>query len=65
MIEQHGRKFFLTVAGIGLMIILPVIYQKIGISDTTTQIVLGSIAAGIGTYGVTNVLADKYNKNAP
>lgn len=44
------------------MIIIPVVYSKLGISETTTQLVLGSIAGAIGVYGVTNVMADKYNK---
>ncbi len=62
MINQYGRKFFLTCIGVLLMIALPIIYSKLGISEVTTQLVLGSIAGAVGVYGVTNVMADKYNK---
>lgn len=62
MIDQYGRKFFLTCIGAILMIVIPVVYSKLGISEVTTQLVLGSIAGAVGMYGVTNVMADKYNK---
>lgn len=63
MMEKYGgRKFTLTCVGVFLMIILPIVYEKLGISEVTTQLVLGAIAGAIGAYGVTNVLADKYYK---
>jgi hypothetical protein len=62
MDQLGGRKFLLTVIGILLAVVVPVVYSKLQISEAITQLVIGMIAAGIGTYGFTNVLADKYYK---
>lgn len=61
MLENFGgRKFFLTVLGTILIPIVPVVYSKYGIDSSTTQIVLGAIAGGIGAFGMANVMSDKY-----
>ena len=63
MLEQiGGRKFLLTIVGIILAVLVPVIYKKLEVNDSITQIVIGVIAAAVSTYGVTNVMADKYSK---
>lgn len=60
-----GRKFTITIIGIFVATTVPIAYKYIGISDAITQIVIGVIATAIGTYGFTNVLADKYYKPDP
>lgn len=55
-----GRKFTITIIGIIVATTVPIAYKYIGVSDSITQIVIGVIATAIGTYGFTNVLADKY-----
>lgn len=65
MIDQlGGRKFILTVIGLVAMGGLPLLYHWAGISETITQIVLGAMAAGIGSFSVTNALATKWAPDA-
>ena len=60
MLDQlGGRKFALSVIGLGIAVLVPIVYKKLNIDDTTAQLVVGIAAAVAGTYGVTNVMADK------
>jgi nitrate/nitrite transporter NarK len=67
MLENFGgRKFFLTLLGIVVISVVPIIYSVMKIDSATTQIVVGAIAAGIGAFGAANVLSDKYaNQSKP
>ena len=59
MEQLGGRKFFLTCAGVFLVFVIPIIYKKMEIPDSITQVVIAAIAAGVGAYGAMNVLQDK------
>lgn len=60
-----SRKLWFTVGTTFLMIILPIIYKNIGISDAITLMVEGAVAAAGSVYNVANVMSKKYEGDTP
>jgi hypothetical protein len=60
MIKYGSRKFWICIAGIACMVALPPFYHKMGIGESITLMVLGSMATAMSFYTGFNVLEKKY-----
>lgn len=56
-----SRKAIITSLSILIIVLIPILYKHIGISDEVTLLVEGAIAAATGIYNVSNVLQKKYD----
>ena len=59
-----SRKLALSGSTIFVMIILPILYKQLEISDAVTLLVLGAIASVAGVYNFTNTIAKKYDQSS-
>ncbi len=57
--KWSSRKAVLTVFQSFILIVLPIVYQKLGISENVLLFVLGSTTALVGTYLGVNVWQKK------
>jgi hypothetical protein len=57
-----SRKLLVTAFSTILMILLPVVYKNIGISDHITLMVLGSVAGLSGIYNAANAAQKKFEE---
>ena len=55
-IRFTSRKFIVTIVSLALMIAIPLVYHRLGISDVVIMCVLGGIAGSAGIYTGFNVL---------
>ena len=55
-----SRKFILTVVQTLIVMVLPVVYKKLEISDEILMLVLGASSSLVALYSGVNVLAKKY-----
>lgn len=57
-----SRKLWIALLSMVVAIIVPVIYQKVGMSEALTFAVLGVVASVGAVYGGLNVLDTKFGK---
>jgi hypothetical protein len=58
-----SRKLKITIASIGLSVLIPIIYQLLGISEGVTMLVVGALIGLPSTYNFSNAMAKKYEQN--
>jgi hypothetical protein len=62
MIKYGSRKFIALMAGMVLIVAIPILYSKLGIGEAVTLVVVGAIGTGVGLYTGFNVLEKKISK---
>lgn len=55
--KWSSRKLIITYLEMGLIILMPVIYQKTGISNEVQLLVVGMLGVSAGVYKVTNAMS--------
>ena len=59
--KLSSRKFWISQQIIGLCVVVPVVFQKLGVGESVTLMVLGVIGGAGAAYGVVNVLDKKWS----
>lgn len=60
-----SRKLWVTAGSTILMMILPILYKEVGISDQITLMVLGAVAGLSGIYNAANAMQKKSENAEP
>lgn len=55
--KWSSRKLIITYLEMGLIIFMPVIYQKLGISNEVQLLVVGMLGVSAGVYKISNAMS--------
>lgn len=58
--KYASRKFISVILNMLMLIVIPILFQKIGVSESVTMMVLGGLSTLSTIYLGANVMAKKY-----